>query len=684
MRLTLRTLLAYIDDTLEPQQAREIGQKVADSPPARELIERIRQVVRRRRLSAPSVAAVDPDFDANTVAQYLDSSLADEDITILEEKCLADDQRLAEVASCHQILTLVLGEAANVPPTARARMYELVRDPVQAARRKQRVQGVGERRVTAANHEDVDEKLLLGLPQRAGGGMSFWTPFLAGCLLVGALVALWMSMGGFGHRELAQLDSSDKGDVDRTPDKKLPDIVVKPAETPNVPASVPEKTGEKSAPPTKTPVPERTPEVVEKPVVPAKSPPAVERPDLATPAGTRRLEMGHPTLISGIPNMLLERDPSQTVWTRVLPEKGRVWATDQLLVLPGYHGAILFDKGLQVVLWGNLPELTKSTLPLLESMVTINEQPGIDLDMVLERGRVLITNKKKSGSAYVRVRFGPEIWDLTLHEPNAEVALELVASPVPYAGARAKEVPDVDVALLVLKGEVSLRGKLEEFLIQPNSIVTWDNDTGVTSRPSPLAKLPDWYIGKDSASMPTSREITQALENLGRISTTKMMDVSLSECFHSTDPATRQLAVRSQAAMGDISAMFGAMADDKHPEVRLAGVQGLRHLIAVRPDCTTEIERVAKERNWTDKQIATIRRLVQGFEPKQWADPLVRSTVVDYLLHDKLAIRQLAYGLLLRTYPEGQKIGYDAGADLRKREHACEEWKALVQPPQKK
>ena len=51
MRLTLRTLLAYLDDTLDPSQAREIGQKVAESHVAQELIDRIKKVTRRRGLT---------------------------------------------------------------------------------------------------------------------------------------------------------------------------------------------------------------------------------------------------------------------------------------------------------------------------------------------------------------------------------------------------------------------------------------------------------------------------------------------------------------------------------------------------------------------------------------------------------------------------------------------------------
>ena len=84
MRLTLRTLLAYIDDTLDPAQAREIGQKVAESDVAQELIERIKAVTRRRGLTVPPASGPDK-IDANTVAEYLDSDLSPEMVAEVEE-----------------------------------------------------------------------------------------------------------------------------------------------------------------------------------------------------------------------------------------------------------------------------------------------------------------------------------------------------------------------------------------------------------------------------------------------------------------------------------------------------------------------------------------------------------------------------------------------------------------------
>jgi hypothetical protein len=129
LRLTLRTLLAYLDDTLEPAQAKDIGQKVAESEFAQETVERIKKVTRRRRLTVPPVLPDDHSLDPNTIAEYLDNVLPAEQVAELEQAALDNDVRLAEVAACHQILTLVLGEPAKVPPTARKRMYRLVQGP---------------------------------------------------------------------------------------------------------------------------------------------------------------------------------------------------------------------------------------------------------------------------------------------------------------------------------------------------------------------------------------------------------------------------------------------------------------------------------------------------------------------------------------------------------------------------
>ncbi|MCA9237005.1 MAG: hypothetical protein KDA44_16140 [Planctomycetales bacterium] len=137
MRLTLRTLLAYMDDILDPADHEELGRKIEASDFAAELIHRSRDASRRLRLGAPDPAAGDggdlhggsDELDANTMAEYLDNTLSPEAVAEFERACLAPgdqgDMLLAEAVSCHHILTMVLGEPAEVDPDLRRRMYQL-------------------------------------------------------------------------------------------------------------------------------------------------------------------------------------------------------------------------------------------------------------------------------------------------------------------------------------------------------------------------------------------------------------------------------------------------------------------------------------------------------------------------------------------------------------------------------
>lgn len=119
MRLTLRTLLAYLDDRLSSANAREIGRKLKESPFAQDLADRIKTVVRQRRLTTPGrkVKMIDP----NLIAEYLDDQLTPELVSLIEKEVLSSDFSLAEVAASHQIIGL-LGDPVELDDRLRERL----------------------------------------------------------------------------------------------------------------------------------------------------------------------------------------------------------------------------------------------------------------------------------------------------------------------------------------------------------------------------------------------------------------------------------------------------------------------------------------------------------------------------------------------------------------------------------
>lgn len=129
MRLTLRTLLAYLDNVLEPADAEALRKKIEESEFAAGLVSRIKNVITKARMNAPKVEAKGLAEDANNVADYLDSTLTPERVGDFERYCLEGDVHLAEVAACHHILTLVLGKPADVSTGLRERIYGLPSAP---------------------------------------------------------------------------------------------------------------------------------------------------------------------------------------------------------------------------------------------------------------------------------------------------------------------------------------------------------------------------------------------------------------------------------------------------------------------------------------------------------------------------------------------------------------------------
>src|SRR5262249_50272670 len=118
---------------------------------------------------------------------------------------------------------------------------------------------------------------------------------------------------------------------------------------------------------------------------------------------------------------VLERGDKPGVW--LLPQLyDSVPENRELVTLPGARGALEVKEGdLRLSLLRNLPEL--STSPVLESAVVFHRPRDADVELTLDRGRLLVECKKEKGSVKARFRFpdSPLVVDL---EPAATIALE--------------------------------------------------------------------------------------------------------------------------------------------------------------------------------------------------------------------------------------------------------------------
>lgn len=133
MKLTLRVLLAYLDEILAPEEHKQVEAMIAESQVARQILERLRAVVRDPELRAPPVSGPElRRWDPNRVAEYLDRVLPVDKVTEFEKFCLNSDVELAELVGAHHALKLVLQGAPEFDKGVRERLYGVIREAATA------------------------------------------------------------------------------------------------------------------------------------------------------------------------------------------------------------------------------------------------------------------------------------------------------------------------------------------------------------------------------------------------------------------------------------------------------------------------------------------------------------------------------------------------------------------------
>ncbi len=709
MRLTLRTLLAYLDDALKPSETKEIGRKVSENETAQELIARIKQVTRRRRLTTPEMGGPGGAVDPNMVAEYLDNVLTPDQVAQLERLCLESDVHLAEVAACHQILSLD-SESVQVPPTAKQRMYGLVQGPEaqlqrKPARPKTEISSLADSQINA----EADEALLLGLPlyRQSGTWQQRILPLAtAAALLLGLGIVLYFALKG---------------------PTKGPDIAQKPAEPGGMqplplatsPLPPPPKPSEEEvtalvgnmlaslnrayawrepASDIATPVVAAAPWISRWTVVPPNllagfgiagelEPPVVVPlpPPMPMPLGFPQIKPIDPTALPAAigqhasaltKDSLLLRQVSDKDWRLVRP-KARINTVERLVTLPGYRSELKLDNGIALEMVGNL-SANQPPDHVLETVLQIHANPDVDLDLTLDRGRLVLTGKPDKPSL-IRVRFhdrvlGPEaqahdqVWDLRL-KPRSMVALEVTRR---ITRANGTWEPRVTVSLTNLDAELELRIGSAPQAIPPNQLVFWDTELDaehlVLPRPNPDA----WITKKE----PIPEEIRTATTLVARRLVDKLdqaeqempwIKAALEEAvvLDRSRPTERRLGLYGLAAINHLGPVLASLQNPDR-EVRRAAMDTLHHWLGRRANQHQALRPWLGLQGYSEEDAEAMLLLLRGFAR---ADKTTLNQLLDYLGHKKnLAIRELAWSDLQELAPAAREVRYDPAGTTEVRE----------------
>jgi hypothetical protein len=620
MRLTLRTLLAWLDDTLPSHEVRQIGKQVAESPFAQELVDRTYRVTRQRRLLVPPTLGPDAT-DPNIVSAYLDNELPPELVAEYEKRCLTSDVNLAEVASVHQILSLI-GQKAKVPSDAKARMYRLVkgRESAYAQDAVRRAGGPAPAAEPAAPTASA--------PRRP----SPWSPpSMPGRPLVervgiGALVLGLLALVGWTAYSVLSPEA------DSAPTRLAQD---EPAPPPPAPIVV------QPAPPVEPAPPPESPRVAE--ATPAPDAAAAKGAE-AKPAPPSAAKLTTPQAL------LLAWDPAKADWSRVV-EASPIRPGARLANLAPFWSTVQADAA-------------KLTL-IDESEATFHGGKGQALKLDFDRGRAILAGGAE-GSPHV-VTFAGKACTVAC-SPGAVVGLQRIWGVTP--GVAKAEAPPVTI--FVDGGEASFQfGDAPRKTLKGPAIATWAPAGAIEV--SNRSAMPPWMT--ESGPPPSARELGGRF--LKDFSANGPVLRDLVQAVDGEDPDVRRLAIHALGAIGEaemvVPVLNNAMTD---PATRRAAADVLRGMLARGGDAAKSV-REELSKVFGEMLAEPTEKLLVGFTPEEGAKESTHAELVKMLTTPELGTRELALQALMAltgrdnmeydpTRPEGG--GLKTWEDLVKKE----------------
>ena len=714
MRLTLRTLLAYLDDILEPAEAKEIGSKIAESSYASSLVTKIKDVVRRRRISAPEVSGPGSAPDPNVVAEYLDNTLAPDSVADLERICLESDSHLAEVAACHQVLTLVLGEPVDVPSGMRERLYTLGAVTAEeesngaeaAAAHVPSIASVGAADVTRDTRPGAGEFSLEDrLPEALLPKRRSWLrimPYALGAIVVAAwayvivndedvtaVLSVDSDAGNTGPDGEVDLSGTDQPPVDEIDDPGATDEPTNPTSdaTPAIPKTVvaapnltdtPPVMAESGTPidPTAvipevavTPLPEDPPD---EPAVAATTTEVTPEPDAFKPPipTEEPIVLAEPLPVkdSSTGGVLLLHQPAEEEWF-VLPRDSSI-PPDAEILAPNP-----FDATLAVGDNGSVAEVTLRAGTRVRSLGSTEDGP---FGFEITQGRLIVRRQDSTpeqGAVSLRVAVRDDVYQLELLQPGTTVGVEVIpVLPSGEGDLTGATAYNGGFALVSGAGRLSTGdGRLAVDLhLDAGWLEFYPGEEAAPAQPEPLGTAPEWLNPQASTAPWSIRKYDATYE--GEFVADQPISQSIRPVVKDRRPPVAELATRTLALAGSYPGLVDALSSP-HEESRLAAILGLMQWLPLDPENGEKLSTELHNRFRSDDADA-IGRLLWGFGEQDARNQVVSEELVEWLAHDEIAIRELAFYHVHRL--ADRKFDYRPNDPVAQRTRAVQNWRRHV------
>jgi hypothetical protein len=639
LKLTLRTLLAWMDDALPPEEARNIGQKVAESQVARDLIARIQKVVRRRKLTVPSSTGPEA-LDANLVASYLDNELPAAQVPDFEDRCLHNDVLLCEVASAHQILSMI-GQKAKVPGEAKYRMYQLVRGREATGRAPVRNRPAASSARTPSPKPDTSRPRPAAIP--VVGHHRPWNERLAPLAALAALIALMFTSAYWLTRPKSSTRQSPAPGAVAVAERpeaahKAPPIVaerpdVVPADAAKVATADP---ATRPTPPTAiaaAPPAEDGSNIAIPPNMEAAPSAVAEAPATAEAAPTPAPESPSRSFtVVDRPGILLKDTPDKPGGVP-LQAGAALAAGDRILGLAPYRTAFRDDK-IEVELVGPAQLEIQRTGPRESAR------------FLLMQGRIVLS-----------VPVGA-----TLEAPVAILAGASTLLLTPPAGGkvaitrvdvRPEGATSVGPALLVtnLTGDLTLTSKGKQQTVGPNASARVEPDGSFSEWTEPV---PKWLV---------ETEPSQADSLLGRdfgdyFKPDRTLRQSLGEALVAEDVEMQRLAISALGSTGQADLILPLLLNDEtNPSSLHSALDVLREMEARGPESSGRLGQLLDQAGGADWS-RTVGKLLHGFTSEEAKSQATYGQLIKSLEDPSLCIRTLAIENLTRL-TRRDPLGYD-------------------------